>query len=130
MSDLLKKVKYDEAGLIPAIIQDWKTKEILMIAYMNREALRKTLSTRKAHFYSRSRKRLWLKGESSRHIQKVKRISLDCDQDAVLVEAEQVGGACHTGYRSCFYRVSKDGKIWKTAGKKIFDPDQVYAAGG
>ncbi len=90
--------------LIPAVIQDYKNKEVLMLAYMNEEALSKTLKTGETHFYSRSRKKLWRKGETSGHIQKVKRVSLDCDRDTVLVEVDQVGVACHTGERSCFFQ--------------------------
>ena len=122
----IKKVKFDGNGLVPAIIQDARSKEVLMVAYMNREAILKTLKTKKAHFYSRSRKKMWLKGETSGHIQKVKEIALDCDQDAILVKAVQIGGACHTGYRSCFYRASKNGGSWKIVSKKLFDPDKVY----
>ena len=126
MAAWISKVKFDDDGLVPAIIQDARTKELLMVAYMNREALEKTLRTKKAHFYSRSRKKLWLKGESSGHIQKVKGIRLDCDGDAVLVSVQQVGGACHTGYRSCFYRALTPAKAWKESGRKVFDPDRVY----
>ncbi len=120
------EIKFDSNGLVPAIIQDFKTGQVLMVAYMNREAVLKTLSTKKAHFYSRSRQKLWLKGESSGHVQKVKSISFDCDGDAILVKAQQIGGACHTGYRTCFYRVLDSKKKWKETGKKLFDPDKVY----
>ncbi|NMC10475.1 MAG: phosphoribosyl-AMP cyclohydrolase [Methanothrix sp.] len=108
--------------LMPAVVQDWKTGEVLMLAYMNEEALAKTRETGKAHYWSRSRKRLWLKGESSGHFQLVKEIRIDCDQDAVLLLIEQKGGACHTGYRSCFFRTI-DGKI---VGEKVFNPEDVY----
>ena len=108
--------------LIPAIAQDAKTGEVLMLAYMNDEALAKTRETGKAHYWSRSRKKLWLKGESSGHFQRVLEIRIDCDEDAVLLLIEQEGGACHTGYRSCFYR-TLDGKI---VGEKVFDPEDVY----
>ena len=126
MAAWISKVKFNDDGLVPAIVQDTRSGEVLMVAYMNKEALLKTVRTKKAHFYSRSRKKLWLKGESSGHIQKVKRVSLDCDGDAVLVEAEQVGGACHTGYRSCFYRKLSGARGWKETGKKVFDPDKIY----
>jgi phosphoribosyl-AMP cyclohydrolase len=122
-------LKFDEHGLIPAIVQDARTKEVLMVAYMNREAVKKTLKTKRTHFYSRSRTKLWLKGESSGHIQKVQKISLDCDGDAVLVLAAQVGGACHTGYKSCFFRAFTNG-AWKERGRKLFDPDKVYGKSG
>ncbi|OPY53596.1 MAG: Phosphoribosyl-AMP cyclohydrolase [Methanosaeta sp. PtaU1.Bin060] len=109
-------------SLIPAIAQDWKTGEVLMLAYMNDEALAKTLETGKAHYWSRSRKKLWLKGEVSGHFQHVREVRIDCDEDAVLLLVEQVGGACHTGYRSCFYRTI-DGRV---VGEKIFEPENVY----
>ena len=109
-------------SLIPAIAQDWKTGEVLMLAYMNDEALAKTRETGKAHYWSRSRKKLWLKGESSGHIQHVREIRIDCDNDAILLLIEQEAGACHTGYRSCFYRTI-DGIV---VGEKVFDPEVVY----
>jgi len=97
-------IKYDDRGLIPAVIQDVSTGEVLMVAYMNEESLKKTLETGKTHFWSRSRKKLWLKGETSGHFQTVREIRLDCDLDTILVKVEQKGAACHTGNRSCFYR--------------------------
>jgi len=108
--------------LVPAIAQDAKTGEVLMLAYMNQEALDRTVATGKAHYWSRSRKKLWLKGESSGHVQTVTDIRIDCDEDAILLMVEQNGGACHMGYRSCFYR-SLDGEV---VGDKVFDPDEVY----
>ncbi len=108
--------------LIPAVAQDWKTGEVLMLAYMNDEALQKTRETGIAHYWSRSRKKLWLKGEASGHVQRIKEIRVDCDGDAILLLVEQEVGACHTGYRSCFYRTI-DGKI---VGEKVFEPDDVY----
>ena len=124
----IDEIKFDSAGLVPAIIEDAKSHEVLMMAYMNREAVAKTLKSGKAHFYSRSRKKLWLKGESSGHIQKVKKIAVDCDADTLLVSVTQVGGACHTGFRSCFFRVLNGGAKWKVKGRKLFDPDKVYGA--
>jgi len=115
-------LKWDDKGLIAAIAQDYLTGEVLMVAYMNDEALGKTLSTGIAYYWSRSRKKLWKKGESSGHLQILKEIFVDCDGDALLLKIEQKGGACHTGYRSCFYRAI-DGKI---VGERIFDPDEVY----
>ncbi len=109
-------------GLIPAIAQDYATGEVLMLAYMNDEALAKTRETGKAHYWSRSRKRLWLKGETSGNFQVVKEIRIDCDSDAILLLVEQMGGACHTGYRSCFYR-TVDGEV---VGQRIFEPKDVY----
>jgi phosphoribosyl-ATP pyrophosphohydrolase/phosphoribosyl-AMP cyclohydrolase len=107
--NMLDKLKYDQNGLIPAIVQDAVTGKVLMLAYMNRESLRKTLLTGKTCFYSRSRKKLWVKGETSGNIQKVKQILIDCDNDTLLVQVEQTGVACHTGSYSCFYR-DIDGK--------------------
>jgi phosphoribosyl-AMP cyclohydrolase len=113
-------------GLIPAIVQDWKTGDVLMVAYMNAESWAKTLETGKACFWSRSRKKLWLKGETSGNVQRVKEIFLDCDNDAILLKVEQVGGAaCHTGYRSCFYRRILNGKT-EVIGEPVFDPREVY----
>lgn len=123
----IEKLKFDEDGLIPVIIQDYKTKEVLMLAYMNREALEKTLATGRTYLFSRSRKRLWLKGESSRHYQTVHQVLLDCDKDSLLIKVHQTGGACHTGYRSCFYRRLKEkGKSMEIVAKKVFDPKKVY----
>lgn len=96
--------KYDKNGLIPAIIQDYKSSEVLMLAYMNGESLKRTLKLKKTCFWSRSRKEFWVKGETSGHFQFVKGIQYDCDADALLIKVRQVGAACHTGNRSCFYR--------------------------
>ena len=122
----IAEIKFDSNGLVPAIIEEAKSGEVLMMAWMSREAVEKTLATKRAHFYSRSRRKLWLKGESSGHFQKVKRLALDCDGDTLLVSVEQKGGACHAGYRSCFYRKLSPAKQWKAAGRRIFDPDKVY----
>jgi phosphoribosyl-AMP cyclohydrolase len=113
-------------GLIPVIVQDASTHEVLMLGYMNREALEKTLKTKRSSFWSRSRKKLWVKGETSGHFQEVKEICLDCDGDALLLKVDQVGGAtCHTGFQSCFHhRYEKGG--WKIFGKRVFDPKEVY----
>lgn len=104
MNELLNELKFDDRGLIPVVTQDCRTDEVLMVAYMNREALNKTLETGKVHYWSRSRNKLWLKGETSGHFQQVRSISIDCDGDSLLVKAEQKGAACHTGHHSCFYR--------------------------
>ncbi|MDV0446177.1 Phosphoribosyl-AMP cyclohydrolase [Methanosarcinaceae archaeon Ag5] len=120
-SNLVNSLKF-ENGLIPAIVQDAETRDVLMFAFMNKEALQLTAETKIAHFWSRSRKSLWKKGETSGHYQYVKEILTDCDEDVVLLLVEQVGGACHTGYRSCFYRTI-DGK---TVGEKVFDAEDVY----
>ncbi|MDD5409526.1 MAG: phosphoribosyl-AMP cyclohydrolase [Candidatus Omnitrophica bacterium] len=100
----LRDLKFDKNGLIPAIIQDYKNNQVLMVAYMNLESLRRTLKSGKTCFWSRSRKEYWVKGLTSGHFQFVKSISYDCDMDALLIKARQVGAACHTGNRSCFYR--------------------------
>ena len=113
-------------GLIPAIIQDWKTGEVLMVAYMNAESWAKTQETGRACFWSRSRKKLWLKGETSGHFQRVQEAYIDCDNDALLLKVEQIGGAaCHTGYRSCFYR-RIEGSQTESVGERAFDPKEVY----
>ena len=121
-----EKIKFDSNGLIPAIIQDYKTGEVLMIAFMNEQSLGKTLEEGKCCYWSRSRNKLWLKGETSGNYQLVKEIFIDCDDDALLFKVEQAGGAaCHTGYRTCFYRkVAEKGIL--TVGEKIFDPKDVY----
>lgn len=113
-------------GLIPAIVQDAETKEILMMAYMNRESWEATLQTGKATYWSRSRQKLWLKGESSGHFQLIKDVFIDCDNDTILLQVKQLGeAACHTGYRSCFYR-KLSGKDFVVVGEKIFNPEEVY----
>jgi phosphoribosyl-AMP cyclohydrolase len=113
-------------GLVPAIVQDYQTGEILMLAYMNPDAFNATLSTGKATYYSRSRQTLWVKGETSGNIQRIKEIYIDCDDDTVLLKVEQLGGAaCHTGHRSCFYKKVEDGSIRVTE-EPVFDPREVY----
>ena len=113
-------------GLLPAIVQDAETGDVLMLAYINKESWCKTLETGKAHFWSRSRNKLWLKGESSGNIQLIKDIFVDCDQDTVVFKVEQLGGAaCHKGYRSCFYRRVIDGEL-EVQGVPVFDPAKVY----
>jgi phosphoribosyl-AMP cyclohydrolase len=113
-------------GLVPAVVQDAATGEVLMMAYMNRLAWQKTLETGIATYWSRSRNALWVKGETSGNIQKVHAVFIDCDNDTVLLKVEQAGGAaCHTGYRSCFYRrISKDGE--EIIGERVFNPEEVY----
>jgi len=113
-------------GLIPAIVQDEATGEILMLAYMNQQAFEATLSTGKATYYSRSRQTLWVKGETSGNVQLVKEIRIDCDNDTILLKVEQVGrAACHTGHRSCFYKKVENGSI-RIMGEPLFDPEEVY----
>ena len=125
--EILNQLKLDQDGLIPAIIQDGENKEVLMVAYMNREAVRRTLESGRVCFWSRSRQEYWIKGETSGHTQTVRTVAFDCDGDALLIKVEQKGGACHTGYRSCFFReVSPDGNSTRIVGDKVFDPDAVY----
>lgn len=113
-------------GLVPAIVQDYETKDVLMLAFINEEAWHKTIETGKAHYWSRSRNQLWLKGESSGHIQLIKSIMVDCDQDTVVYQVKQLGGAaCHKGYRSCFFR-KLEGKDYIIDEEPVFDPAEVY----
>lgn len=114
MNNLKGELKFDDKGLIPVVTQDVKTREVLMVAYMNEEAFDKTIETGKVHYYSRSRSKLWLKGETSGHFQFVKAIKLDCDGDTILIEAEQIDAACHTGNKTCFFRTMLDGKWEET----------------
>lgn len=115
-------------GLVPAIVQDWETGEVLMLAFLNEEAFRLTRETGRMHYFSRSRGKIWMKGETSGHLQEVKEALVDCDQDAVVFKVLQVGGAaCHTGYNSCFYRRLEDGEELRfTKDERVFDPEQVY----
>jgi phosphoribosyl-AMP cyclohydrolase len=113
-------------GLLPVIAQDAETGQVLMLAYMNREAWEKTLETGTVHYWSRSRRKLWLKGETSGHVQKVVDILVDCDLDTLLIKVRQLGGAaCHEGYKSCFFRRLKDG-AFEIIENKVFDPKEVY----
>ena len=118
---------FDKAGgLVPAVAQDADTGEVLMMAWMNREALEETLRTGRAVYFSRSRNKLWRKGEESGHVQEVKELYVDCDNDAVLLRVNQLGGAaCHEGYKSCFFR-KVDGDQLTVVGERVFDPKQVY----
>ena len=121
-------LRFDKGdGLVPAIVQDWQTGDVLMLAYVNAESWQKTLDTKKAHYWSRSRNKIWLKGESSGHVQLVKEIFVDCDEDTVIFKVEQLGGAaCHKGYRSCFFRRVGSGGF-EIKDKPVFDPEKVYA---
>jgi phosphoribosyl-AMP cyclohydrolase len=124
--------KFDADGLVTAVVTDVASGDVLMVAHMNAEALAKTIETGEAWYFSRSRKKLWKKGESSGHVQRVSELRVDCDQDAVWIKVEQVGpGACHTGRRSCFYRAASLGqkgavKLEFREAEKTFDPDKVY----
>ncbi|MBS3936454.1 MAG: phosphoribosyl-AMP cyclohydrolase [Sulfuritalea sp.] len=123
----LNEVKWDEQGLVPAIAQDAKTGEVLMFAWMNREALEKTAALGQAVYWSRSRRKLWHKGEESGHFQAVVEIRTDCDNDVILLKVEQVGGvSCHTGRRSCFFQSLLDDGCWTTVEPVLKDPKEIY----
>jgi len=126
MTDWLDEINFDANGLLPAIAQDHETGEVLMVAWMNREALRLTVEQERAVYWSRSRARLWFKGEESGHTQRLREIRVDCDADVVLLQVEQLGGiACHTGRRRCFFRVLKHGE-WQIDEQIIKNPDEIY----
>ena len=112
-------------GIIPVITQDYKTNEVLMLGFMNKEAYEKTLETKKVTYWSRSRKRLWTKGETSGNFQLVKEIMIDCDDDTLLIKVEQKGAACHKGYKSCFFRRINNNKV-EIISKRLFNPEEVY----
>ena len=124
MEKILNSIKLNEQGLIVSVVQDMDG-NVLMVAWMNREAIEKTLKTGKMHYYSRSRKKLWLKGEESGNFQFVKEIYIDCDGDVLLFKVEQKGGACHEGYYTCFFRKFENNEF-KIVGKKSFEPKEVY----
>ncbi|MFP4144235.1 MAG: phosphoribosyl-AMP cyclohydrolase [Phycisphaeraceae bacterium] len=119
-------VKYNEQGLVPAIVQNIDTGQVLMMGWMNEAALTQTLASRKATFYSRSRNKMWVKGESSGHIQEVVDARVDCDQDTVLLRCKSHGPACHVGYDTCFYRAADEHGNLRFAEERRFDPDEVY----
>lgn len=126
MSNWLDQVKWNDDGLSPVITQDYKTKQVLTLAWTNREALQLTAETGHAVYWSRSRQKIWHKGEQSGHQQIIKAIRLDCDNDAILLEVEQVGGiACHTGRAQCFFQLLQDGQ-WQTVEPVIKDPKEIY----
>ena len=125
-SVLAQQIKWNEQGLIPAIAQDWQTGDVLMLAWMNPDALALTIAEGRAIYWSRSRQALWRKGEESGHIQQLKELRIDCDADTVLMKVEQVGGiACHTGRRNCFYRVLENGD-WLVTDDIVKQPDDIY----
>jgi len=126
-SHWLDQITWNDQGLVPAIAQDQNTHEILMVAWMNREALSLTVAEGRAVYWSRSRKKLWRKGEESGHVQTVSEIRLDCDDDVIILKIEQLGGiACHTGRRSCFFKVLKDAK-WQAVEPVLKDPKAIYS---
>ncbi len=119
--------KFDANGLLPAIIQDYDSGEVLMVAYMDKTALERTLKEKKTVFYSRSRQKYWIKGETSGHTQDVVEVLTDCDVDTVLIRVKQKGGACHLGYRSCFvHQIDQKGDKVKVTQEKVFDPESTY----
>jgi phosphoribosyl-AMP cyclohydrolase len=127
MSDIwLNKINWSDDGLVQVVTQEAETKKVLMVAWMNREALKLTVETGEAHYWSRSRKKLWHKGEESGHVQKVKEIYLDCDEDVLLLAVEQVGGiSCHTGRHNCFFNKFEDGQ-WLIDAPVIKSPEEIY----
>jgi phosphoribosyl-AMP cyclohydrolase len=126
LDETIGDLKFNDDGLIPAFVVDAETREPLMMAWMNAESLKTTVETGKTHFWSRSRGKYWMKGESSGHTQEVRGIYTDCDRDTLVIEAVQHGAACHEGYRSCFYRRLGEGGDWEITAEKAFDPDKVY----
>ena len=126
MKQFIQQLKFDEKGLIPAIIQDYNTGKVLTLCYMNQEALQKTLEEGRVYLFRRSKNRLMLKGETSGHIQIVKELFVDCEENSLLFKVKQKVGACHAGYFTCYYRrVDKDGSF-EVSEKKIVDPEKVY----
>ncbi len=125
-TDWLNEVRWDAQGLVPAIAQDWQTGRVLMVAWMNRDALSLTVAEQRGIYWSRSRNRLWRKGEESGHIQRLHELRLDCDGDVIVLQVEQLGGmACHTGRTSCFYRRLVDGQ-WQVVDPVLKSPDEIY----
>jgi phosphoribosyl-AMP cyclohydrolase len=125
--EILDQLKFDSDGLIPAVVQDAENGEVLMVAWMNRDSVEKTITSGNTCFWSRSRQKFWIKGETSGHFQKVKEIRFDCDKDCLLVKVEQIGAACHDGYRSCFYRTiaAGTGEV-EVSGDLVVNPEDVY----
>jgi phosphoribosyl-AMP cyclohydrolase len=121
-------LKYDDAGLIPAVIQDADNREVLMVGYMNRDAVERTLETGRVTYWSRSRQKFWVKGETSGHFQHVVEVRTDCDRDCLLVRVRQEGVACHDGYRSCFYRAVGETRELAVVEERLVDPEAVYGS--
>jgi len=121
---VMRSLNFKE-GLVTAVVREFKSKDVLMVAHMNEKAVLKTFTTGLMHYWSRSRRKLWLKGEQSRHYQRVRDVFVDCDGDALVFDVEQIGGACHEGYWSCFYRKVKRGKLLPIL-KRVFSPKEVY----
>lgn len=125
--NVCEKLRFNQDGLIPAIVQDHANGRVLMLAWMNRAAIEKTIETGRTHFWSRSRQKFWMKGEESGHVQLVKDIAFDCDGDTLLIQVEQTGAACHEGYRSCFFRsVEARGETHRITEEQLATPEQIY----
>jgi len=122
----IEKLKFNQDGLIPAIVQEEGTGRVLMMAWMNESSLQSTIETGKTHFWSRSRQEYWMKGESSGHTQEVKDLAFDCDGDTLLIQVAQHGAACHEGYKSCFFRSTRDGGDFEVIEERLVNPDEVY----
>ena len=122
----IEKLKFNEDGLIPAIVQEESTGRVVMMAWMNKASLISTIETGKTHFWSRSRQKYWMKGESSGHTQQVKSIAFDCDGDTLLIQAEQLGAACHEGYKSCFFRTVNQFGDFDITEERLVNPDEIY----
>ena len=130
VSEILERLKFDSNGLIPAIVQDHANGRVLMMAWMNATSLERSIESGYTHFWSRSRKKYWKKGESSGHLQAIRRIELDCDGDTLLIQVEQKGAACHQGYRSCFFRaLTLEGRVVATE-ERLRDPEEIYGSSG
>jgi phosphoribosyl-AMP cyclohydrolase len=130
LPESLSVIRWSEDGLVPAIVQDAESGEVLMLAWMNRPALLATLKTGQTHFYSRSRRSLWHKGGTSGHVQELVELRVDCDADVLLLRVRQNGGACHEGYRSCFFRKLDDRHTLEITSRPVFDPTSVYRQPG
>ncbi len=125
------QLKFNADGLIPAIVQEQTTGRVLMMAWMNRASLEITIETGRTHFWSRSRKKFWMKGESSGHTQTVRDIAFDCDGDTLLIQVDQIGAACHEGYQSCFFRsIETDGKSFQETEPRLESPEEIYGKKG
>ena len=129
LEETIRELKYTPDGLIPAIVVDADNGQVLMMAWMNAATVKSTVESGRPHFWSRSRGKIWIKGESSGHVQEVRAMYADCDLDTLLIEVSQHGGACHEGYRSCFYRRLGAEGGWEVVAEKIFDPEEAYRKG-
>ena len=129
LDETIAGLKFTDDGLIPAIIVDAESKQVLMMAWMNAKSLKATIETGRTHFWSRSRQKYWMKGETSGHTQEVTGVYVDCDMDTLVIEAAQHGAACHEGYRSCFFRRLDDDGDWQVVAERLVNPDDVYNKG-